>query len=223
MKIVIKFIIKLPFSYYKHNINKEISVHYNALLAEVGGLDPDTEASQGFAPAEIIEKVKQFDLDMHLLNVTLRGYQAFGAKYALVQKHTILGDEIGLGKTIEALAVLCHLKRQGGTHFLVVCPASVLVNWEHEIIRHSYLEHPWRLHGPERIQRLGVWAEQGGLAITTFDTLKLLDLKYDLTISAMIVDEAHFVKNPRALRSLFKTPIGPLCGGIKYFGVKRFS
>ena len=25
------------------------------------------------------------------------------------------------------------------------------------------------------------------------------------------------------LRSLFKTPIGPLCGGIKYFGVKRFS
>ena len=35
-------------------------VHYNALLAEVGGLDPDTEASQGFAPAEIIEKVKQF-------------------------------------------------------------------------------------------------------------------------------------------------------------------
>ena len=177
-------------------------VHYNALLAEVGGLDPDTEASQGFAPAEIIEKVKQFDLDMRLLNVTLRGYQAFGAKYALVQKHTILGDEMGLGKTIEALAVLCHLKRQGGTHFLVVCPASVLVNWEHETIRHSYLEHPWRLHGPERIQRLSVWVEQGGLAVTTFDTLRLLDLPHDLTISAMIVDEAHFVKNPRALRTI---------------------
>ena len=176
--------------------------HYNTLLAEVGGLDPDTEASQGFAPAEIIEKVKQFDLDMSLLNVTLRGYQTFGAKYALVQKHTILGDEMGLGKTIEALAVLCHLKRQGGTHFLVVCPASVLVNWEHETIRHSHLEHPWRLHGPERTQRLGVWAEQGGLAITTFDTLRLLNLPYDLTISAMIVDEAHFVKNPHALRTI---------------------
>ncbi len=115
---------------------------YNTLLAEVGRLDPDTEASQGFAPAEIIEKVKQFDLDMRLLNVTLRGYQAFGAKYALVQKHTILGDEMGLGKTIEALAVLCHLKRQGGTHFLVVCPASVLVNSENETIRHSYVRTP---------------------------------------------------------------------------------
>ena len=178
------------------------SAHYNALLAEVGGLDPDTEASQGLVPAEIIEKIKQFDLDIRLLNVTLRRYQAFGAKYAIVQKHTILGDEMGLGKTIEALAVLCHLKRQGRTHFLVVCPASVLVNWEHEIIRHSRLGRPLRLHGPERIQRLGVWKDQGGLAVTTFDTLRLLNLPNNLAIAAMVVDEAHFVKNPRAQRTI---------------------
>ncbi len=178
------------------------SAHYNALLAEVGGIDLDTEASRGFASAEITEMVQQFELDQRLLKVTLRGYQAFGAKYALIQKHSILGDEMGLGKTIEALAVLCHLKLHGGTHFLVVCPASVLVNWEHEVLRHTRLQKPLRLHGPERIQRLNFWKEWGGLAVTTFDTLRSLGSAYGLTISAMIVDEAHFVKNPRALRTV---------------------
>lgn len=178
------------------------SAHYNGLLAEVGGIDPETEASQGFASAEIIEKVKQFELDQRLLKVTLRGYQAFGAKYALIQKHSILGDEMGLGKTIQALAVMCHRKLRGGIHFLIVCPASVLVNWEHEILRHSHLPKPLRLHGPERMYRLNEWKKWGGFAITTLDTLKSLGSPYGLTISAMIVDEAHFVKNPSAKRTI---------------------
>ncbi len=178
------------------------SAHYNALLAEVGGFDPDTGASKGFASADIVDRVQRFDLDQRLLKVKLRGYQAFGAKYALIQKHSILGDEMGLGKTIEALAVMCHLKLHGGTHFLVVCPASVLVNWEHEVLRHTLLRKPLRLHGTKRIQRLNYWKEWGGLAVTTFDTLRSLDSPYGLTISAIIVDEAHFVKNPRALRTV---------------------
>ncbi len=64
---------------------------------------------------------------------------------------------MSLGKTIEALAALGHLYAEGETHSLVVCPASVLVNWEHEVRRHSRLK-PHRIHGGDRDRNLAVWA-----------------------------------------------------------------
>ena len=176
------------------------SVQYNGLLIEISGQKPDQDASEGFLPDEIVEKIRGFDLDTALLKASLRGYQAFGAKFALVQRRVILGDEMGLGKTIEALAVLCHLRSYGASHFLVVCPASVLANWEHEICRHSRLERTWRLHGMGREHRLRQWERHGGVAITTFDTLRSLDFP-DNRVAAVVVDEAHYVKNPDALRT----------------------
>ncbi len=175
-------------------------VFYNGLLEDVGGLGPDVDVSQGFLPEEIVRRIRTFRLDISLLNVTLRGYQTFGAKFALVQQRTILGDEMGLGKTIEALAVLCHLRSRGARHFLVVCPASVLANWEHEVWRHSRLSPTWRLHGPQRDRRLLQWARDGGVAITTFGTLRSLQ-PLATRIAAVVVDEAHYVKNPIALRT----------------------
>ena len=176
------------------------SVTYNGWLIDIGGLAPDDDASQGFIPEEIVERISGFDLDMTLLNVSLRGYQSFGAKFALVQERTILGDEMGLGKTIEALAMLCHLRAQGDTHFLVVCPASVLANWEHEIRRHSRLDQALRLYGGDRDRYLRQWERLGGVAVTTFDTLRALGPPA-AEISVVVVDEAHFVKNPDALRT----------------------
>ena len=176
------------------------SVFYNGLLADVGGLGPDVDAYQGFLPQEIVNRIRAFRLDTSLLTVKLRGYQTFGAKFALVQKRTILGDEMGLGKTIEALAVLCHLRSGGARHFLVVCPASVLLNWEDEVWRHSRLSPVWQLHGPQRDHRLGQWARDGGVAITTFDTLRSLQ-PTATRIAAVVVDEAHYVKNPTTLRT----------------------
>ena len=199
----------------------ERAATYNGLLAEVEGLyrgahprgrrraadaaatvDPaglHRVGDRDLLPADIVRRINAFDLDVTLLGASLRGYQAFGAKFALVQQRTILGDEMGLGKTIEALAVLCHLRSQGATHFLVVCPASVLANWENEILRHSQLPTPVRLHGHHR-RLLPTWIRDGGVAITTFDTLRLLRIP-DIDIAAVIVDEAHYVKNPEALRT----------------------
>ena len=175
-------------------------VQYNGLLVEISGQEPDQDASEGFLPYEIVERIRGFDLDTTLLEASLRGYQAFGAKFALVQRRVILGDEMGLGKTIEALAVLCHLRSYGASHFLVVCPASVLANWEHETRRHSRLEPTWRLHGMGREHRLRQWGRYGGVAMTTFDTLRALDPPNN-RVAAVVVDEAHYVKNPDALRT----------------------
>lgn len=167
----------------------------------VGPTRPERLGDRHLLPADIAKRITSFDLDVTLLGASLRGYQDFGAKFALVQKRTILGDEMGLGKTIEALAVLCHLRSRGSTHFLVVCPNSVLANWENEIRRHSQLPTPMRLHGHLRDHLLSNWIREGGVAITTFDTLRLLDIP-DIEIAALVVDEAHYVKNPQARRTI---------------------
>lgn len=179
------------------------AAYYNGLLIEVGGLEADEAAAHGFLPGEIAERVNAQPLDLSMLrNISLRGYQAFGAKFALCQSKVILGDEMGLGKTIEALAALSHLRSQGSSHFLVVSPASVLVNWAHEVERHSYLT-PLRLHGFDRGRNMDRWIRDGGVGITTYQTLQSLRLPAvsDLRLSMLVVDEAHYVKNPEALRT----------------------
>lgn len=177
-------------------------VIYNGLLIEVGGLDPVKEAGQGFLPADIAEQVRVFPLDQSRLKTSLRGYQLFGAKFALVQERVILGDEMGLGKTMQSLAAMCHLAAKGATHFLVVCPASVVVNWTREVERHTLLEVR-RVHGPgeKREATQQEWAARGGVAVTTFEVLRAMPEDLDVSVAMMVVDEAHYVKNPTALRT----------------------
>ena len=173
---------------------------FNGLLIEIGGLSPDIGAVQGYIPTEVAERVNRHPLDTSELQVTLRGYQAFGAKFALCQKKAILGDEMGLGKTVEALAAIGHLHTGGETHFLVVCPASVLVNWLHETERHTSLE-AFRLHGGDRNINFKAWARRGGIGVTTFGTLYTLPEPEGLKVALLVVDEAHYIKNPRAFRT----------------------
>ena len=132
--------------------------------------------------------------------MSLRGYQAFGARFALAQRRVVLGDEMGLGKTIQAIAALAHLKAEGATHFLVVCPASVLINWIREIESRSTLD-AYRVHGPDRDTALDEWIRHGDTAVTTFDVLNTLTVPEHIAIGMLVVDEAHYVKNPDTRRS----------------------
>jgi SNF2 family DNA or RNA helicase len=177
-------------------------VAYNGLLIEVAELDPAREASQGFLPADIAERVRVLPLDQSLLKTPLRRYQAFGARFALVQERVILGDEMGLGKTMQSLAAMCHLAAEGATHFLVVCPASVVINWTREVERHTLLEAR-RLHRPgaKRQAAEQEWAAKGGVAVTTFEALRTMPADLDVSLAMMVVDEAHYAKNPNALRT----------------------
>jgi SNF2 family DNA or RNA helicase len=179
---------------------EERAVFYNGLLIEIGELAPDLEAGRGFIPADIARRVSNHPLDLSLMRASLRGYQAFGARFALCQGKAMLGDEMGLGKSVEALAAMCHLYVEGHRHFLVVCPASVLVNWTHEIRRHSELE-AHRLHGLDREQNLRVWTRSGGVAVTTYETLRSLPRPAQVDLGMLVVDEAHYAKNMTAERT----------------------
>ncbi|MFJ3086109.1 DEAD/DEAH box helicase [Streptomyces sp. NPDC086838] len=178
------------------------SAEYYSLLAELSGSGPDRDAAEGFLPSGMADRVRGLRLDDARLRVSLRGYQSFGARFALVQKRVILGDEMGLGKTVQAIAALAHLAARGETHFLVVCPASVLINWSREVRARSTLR-ALPVHGPERREAFAEWRETGGVAVTTFDALHTLPDAADAGVrpGMLVVDEAHYVKNPATRRS----------------------
>jgi superfamily II DNA or RNA helicase len=176
------------------------SAEYYSLLAEISGAAPDAHAAEGFLPDEIAERVRAQHLDDSHRRVSLRGYQAFGARFALAQRNVILGDEMGLGKTIQAIAVLAHLAAEGQSHFMVVCPASVLVNWTREIEARSALR-VLLLHGPDRRDAFADWKGRGGVGVTTFDALRGFPAPGGGEVGLFVVDEAHSVKNPKAKRS----------------------
>jgi superfamily II DNA or RNA helicase len=177
------------------------SADYYGLLSQVVGLGGDVAASEGYLPADIVERVGAQQLDTSRLNpaLRLRGYQSFGARFALVQRRVVLGDEMGLGKTVQAIAAMAHLAARGATHFLVVCPASVLINWAREIARHSTIPVV-SLHGHGRARAAARWRDSGGVGVVTFGSLGALGSPLPRP-ALLVVDEAHYVKNPGAKRS----------------------
>jgi len=177
---------------------------FHALLSTIAdqedaGPDGD-DAARGFVTPELRQKIAAVPLDTSQLTARLRGYQVFGAQYAIHQRRSILGDEMGLGKTVQALAVLAHLAARGERRFLVVCPASVQVNWLNEIARHTTLPGH-SLHGRDRDRATRQWRRDGGVAVTTYSTLGRLPRAAAAGVAMLVVDEAHFVKNPGAARS----------------------
>ncbi|WP_433238257.1 DEAD/DEAH box helicase [Actinomadura nitritigenes] len=173
---------------------------YQTLLAELAAVGPERAAAEGYLPDDLAARVKAQPLDETYRRVSLRGYQSFGARFALVQRRVILGDEMGLGKTVQAIAAIAHLRAEGATHFLVACPASVMINWVREIEDRSRLAaRP--LHGPGRAAALAEWADAGGIAVTTLDTLHALDVPDEVPVAMVVVDEAHYAKNPETRRA----------------------
>lgn len=174
---------------------------YFTMLAELGFALEDQEKLHGDLPEEIVDAIRLQELHTDHLQASLRGYQAFAARFALVQRKVVIGDEMGLGKTIEALAVLAHLRASGSQHFIVICPAAVVTNWVRETASKSTLR-PYRLHGSARDQEARNWVRAGGVAVTTFDSLGWFErLPDNPEIACVVVDEAHYIKNPQALRT----------------------
>ncbi len=132
---------------------------------------------------------------------TLRKYQEWGVKYILHQRNVLLGDEMGLGKTIQAIATMVSLKNVGATHFLVVCPASVVTNWCREIGKHSRLRYIM-IHGRGKVTAFQSWLKTGGVAVTNYESISYIELEENYKFSLLVIDEAHYIKNATAKRSV---------------------
>lgn len=176
------------------------NVNFYNILEE---LDPSLLGSENKVyglPEDLAKEINDECLFPNGLTCTLRRYQEWGVKYILHQEKVLLGDEMGLGKTIQAIATMVSLKNIGLSHFLVVCPASVLTNWCREIEKHSLLK-AIRVHGDDREDAIKLWLSSGGVAVTTFETVAHFNLPEEFKISLLVVDEAHYIKNPSAKRT----------------------
>ncbi|MFD4633403.1 DEAD/DEAH box helicase [Streptomyces sp. NPDC058284] len=133
------------------------------------------------------------------LHATLRDYQLRGL--AWLDRMTSLGlggclaDDMGLGKTITLIAL--HLHRAHPAPTLVVCPASLLGNWQREVERFAPGVPVRRFHGPGRT--LAGLDADGGFVLTTYATMRasateLAGQRWGLVVA----DEAQHVKNPHA-------------------------
>ncbi|MFF2324916.1 MULTISPECIES: DEAD/DEAH box helicase [unclassified Streptomyces] len=134
------------------------------------------------------------------LAATLRDYQLRGLDWLHTMTSLGLGgclaDDMGLGKTITLIAL--HLHRQsiesaaGPT--LVVCPTSLMGNWQREIERFAPGTPVRRFHGGSRT--LG-GLEPGEFVLTTYGTMRLDAPKLaDIRWGMVVADEAQHVKNP---------------------------
>ncbi|MBR3003659.1 MAG: DEAD/DEAH box helicase [Lachnospiraceae bacterium] len=175
-------------------------VSFVSVIEEVyPGIYGEDETQYGL-PEELAEEVRGEDISSEGLKCTLRRYQEWGVKYILHQGNVLLGDEMGLGKTIQAIAAMVSLRSCGATHSFVVCPASVLANWCREIVKMSDLK-AYKVHGPSRDAEFEAWVKKGGVAVTTYETCGSLKVDANLHYDLLVVDEAHYIKNPAAQRT----------------------
>ncbi|GAA2622576.1 DEAD/DEAH box helicase [Streptomyces vastus] len=140
------------------------------------------------------------------LTARLRDYQLRGLAWLDLMTSLGLGgclaDDMGLGKTVTVIAL--HLKRARRAPTLVVCPASLLGNWQREINRFAPGVPVRRYHGAGRtLEDL-----DGGFVLTTYGTMRSAAARLAEQRWGMVVaDEAQHVKNPysataKALRTI---------------------
>lgn len=152
-------------------------------------------------PEELAVAISEVPLDLRGLSANLYPYQEYGVQYILNQGAVLLGDDMGLGKTVQAIASMVSLRNNGATHFMVVCPASVIINWCREIEKFSDLKFI-KIHGSKIDVAAQSWYKDGGVAVTTYETLSKIPMAGDFRYDMLVVDEAHYVKNPKASRTM---------------------
>ncbi len=132
------------------------------------------------------------------LEKTLRDYQKQGVAWLhfLAQQGFggILADEMGLGKTLQALAFIRTLRGLGPT--LIVCPSSLIFNWEAEAARWTPELQVVVLAGARRAEQFMLVAG-AQLVITSYPLLRVdVESHRSVQYAAVILDEAQQIKNP---------------------------
>jgi SNF2 family DNA or RNA helicase len=134
------------------------------------------------------------------LKKVLRNYQKYGYKWlrVLTENHFggILADDMGLGKTAQVISVLLATKEETDKPSLIVCPASLVYNWQAEFAKFAPEMTTMIIAGsqPERKELL----ENSGssdVLITSYDLLKRDIAEYEgMEFEYQVIDEAQYIK-----------------------------
>ncbi len=154
---------------------------------------------------QFTEKVREITVP-NSFNGTLREYQKVGltwlANMCDLNFGVCLADDMGLGKTIQVIAYLLYRKQHfpqlaGG--ILIICPTSVLFNWQREMEKFGpslkFIVH----HGPNRIsnlKKLNEYTLPNIIILSTYGTIRNdIELLEKINYQGVIVDESQNIKN----------------------------
>ncbi|HEX5024204.1 MAG TPA: DEAD/DEAH box helicase [Agriterribacter sp.] len=135
------------------------------------------------------------------VKASLRPYQQKGYEWLLLL-HEIgaggcLADDMGLGKTLQAICAITHfIERNPRSKSIIICPASLVYNWQQEFDRFVSGLQVRVYHGPLR-QKEHITQPGVQVIITTYHTIRadaewLCGQTYDVAV----IDESHNIKNP---------------------------
>lgn len=145
-------------------------------------------------------KIKEIEPSDHLKPI-LRPYQVAGYQWLNYLKDIkwggILADDMGLGKTVQALSFMeFYRKENKSLKALVVCPTTLIYNWENEITKFTP-ELTYRIHHGATRTRTKEEIMDHEITITTYGTLRSdIKLLMSVDFDYVVLDESQAIKNP---------------------------
>ena len=134
----------------------------------------------------------------------LRPYQHKGFEWMVLLAEAgagaCLADDMGLGKTLQTICFLAYqLEKNPAEKQLVICPSSLLFNWQQELTKFAPHLSAFVYHGPQRsFENMAEGNHQ--IVITTYGTMRAdIDKMSVLPFGIAVIDESHNIKNPSAL------------------------
>ena len=186
------------------NQNLKLSKYHKSVVDELFELKNEEELvfelEEKYNRLRDFEKIHEIEPPVHLQPV-LRPYQMAGFQWINYLRNVnwggILADDMGLGKTVQALSYLEHYKSENpDARILVICPTTLIYNWENEIKKFTpsltYRIH----HGPSRTRNADDILRQD-VTITTYGTLRSdIKLFVGIQFDYAVLDESQAIKNP---------------------------
>lgn len=164
------------------------------------------EEEMSFALDEKYERLREFKNIPEIpapaaLEHILRPYQLSGYQWLSYLNDVgwggILADDMGLGKTVQALSMLDYYKQtNNGLKAIVVCPTTLIYNWQNEVKKFTP-SLTYHIHHGNIRTRNAEELQKHNIIITTYGTLRsdiqiLLKINFDY----VILDESQAIKNP---------------------------
>jgi superfamily II DNA or RNA helicase len=188
------------------------------IFSKLGSIRQSETYADFLAKLHDFERIEEVPLPGNVKHgVSLRAYQQHGLNWlAFLQRFSlngILADDMGLGKTLQTLTVIERARElsQSRLPALIICPASVMLNWRSEILKFLQRTDVVVYHGTSRQNVLGRIKEAVGprsrirsglYVITSYDTARIdCDDLNRIPWLYVVVDEGHNLKNPDAQRT----------------------
>lgn len=251
-----KWIARFPFSYETKDLVKAAGFRFDGTNKVWWTDNPDVAVRVGSAKAiEALVTAQQAkaeaeaaslagsrsadaDIDVPVpAGLSLLGYQKAGVAYAIQRPATLFGDEMGLGKTIQAIATCNALPEV--KNVLIVCPASLKLNWELEWRKWDVRGLPVRVvNSKDAFAQLPLELRERegpgfvGVVIINYERVKNHRNDIDMiNWDVLICDEVHYMKSGKSQRKQyvlgkwekdkatgeFRQPITPIAARTRLF------